>query len=44
MLDEFVIYNRVLTAAEIQQDMKQVLSVSKKGKLAVTWGDVKKVN
>ncbi len=43
MLDEFVIYNRVLTAAEIKQDMTQVLSVSPLDKAATTWGIVKKV-
>ena len=31
-------------AAEIKQDMERVLSVSKTGKLAVTWGHVKKGN
>ena len=44
MLDEFVMYNRALTAGEIKQDMERVLSVSKTGKLAVTWGHVKKGN
>ena len=42
MLDEFVIYNRVLTAAEIQQDMEQVLSVSPLDKAATTWGLLKR--
>lgn len=41
MLDEFVIYNRVLTEAEIQQDMNQVLSVSPLDKAATTWGLLK---
>jgi len=41
MLDEFVIYNRVLTEAEIQQDMNQVLSVSPLDKAATTWGMLK---
>ena len=41
-LDEFVIYNRVLTADEIQQDMEQVLSVSPLDKAATTWGMLKK--
>lgn len=43
MLDEFVIYNRVLTEDEIQQDMEQVLSVSPLDKAATTWGLLKKV-
>ena len=42
MLDEFVIYNRVLTVGEIQQDMDSVLSVSPQGKSATTWGYLKK--
>lgn len=42
MLDEFVIYNRVLTEAEIQQDMNQVLSVSPLDKAATTWGLIKR--
>lgn len=42
MLDEFVIYNRVLTEAEIQQDMNQVLSVSPLDKAATTWGMLKR--
>ena len=42
MLDEFVIYNRVLTEAEIQQDMNQVLSVSPLDKTATTWGMLKR--
>ncbi len=42
-LDEFVIYNRVLTEGEIQQDMEQVLSVSPLDKVATTWGLLKKV-
>ncbi len=42
MLDEFVIYNRVLTEAEIQQDMHQVLSVSPLDKAATTWGLIKR--
>ncbi len=42
-LDEFVIYNRVLTEDEIQQDMEQVLSVSPLDKAATTWGLLKKV-
>ena len=42
-LDEFVIYNRVLTEDEIQQDMEQVLSVSPLDKAATTWGMLKKV-
>ena len=41
-LDEFVIYNRVLTEDEIQQDMEQVLSVSPLDKAATTWGLLKK--
>ena len=44
MLDEFVIYNRVLTEAEIKQDMDQVLSVSPLEKAATTWGMLKKGN
>lgn len=43
MLDEFVIYNRVLTEAEIKQDMEQVLSVSPLDKAATTWGMLKRV-
>ena len=43
MLDEFVIYNRVLTEDEIQQDMQQVLSVSPLDKAATTWGLLKRV-
>ena len=43
MLDEFVIYNRVLTKAEIKQDMEQVLSVSPLDKAATTWGMLKRV-
>lgn len=42
-LDEFVIYDRVLTEDEIQQDMEQVLSVSPLDKAATTWGLLKKV-
>jgi hypothetical protein len=42
MLDEFVIYNRVLTEGEIQQDMNQVLSVSPLDKAATTWGMLKR--
>ncbi len=42
MLDEFVIYNRVLTEAEIQQDMTEVLSVSPLDKVATTWGLLKR--
>ncbi len=42
-LDEFVIYNRVLTEDEIQQDMEQVLSISPLDKAATTWGLLKKV-
>ena len=42
MLDEFVIYNRVLTEAEIKQDMDQVLSVSPLDKAATTWGMLKR--
>ncbi len=42
MLDEFVIYNRVLTEAEIRQDMDQVLSVSPLDKAAATWGLLKR--
>ena len=41
-LDEFVIYNRVLTEDEIQQDMEQVLSVSPLDKAATTWGLLKR--
>jgi hypothetical protein len=41
MLDEFAIYNRVLTKSEIQQDMDGVLSVSRSGKLATTWSYLK---
>ena len=41
-LDEFVIYNRVLTEDEIQQDMEQVLSVSPLDKAATTWGAAQK--
>ena len=44
MLDEFVIYNRVLTEVEIQQDMNQVLSVSPLDKATTTWGMLKKVD
>ncbi len=44
MLDEFVIYNRVLTKAEIKQDMDQVLSVSPLEKAATTWGMLKMLN
>lgn len=43
ILDEFVIYNRVLSQVEIQQDMNQVLSVSPIGKTTTTWGILKKV-
>ena len=42
MLDEFAIYDRTLTEAEIQQDMNGVLSVSWSGKLATTWSYLKK--
>ena len=41
-LDEFVIYNRVLTEDEIQQDMEQVLSVSPLDKATTTWGLLKR--
>lgn len=43
MLDEFVIYKRVLTEAEIKQDMNEVLSVSPLDKAATTWGMLKRV-
>ena len=43
MLDEFVIYNRVLTEAEIKQDMDQVLSVSPLDKVTTTWGMLKRL-
>ena len=43
MLDEFAIYNRVLTESEIQQDMDGVLSVPRLGKLATTWSYLKKL-
>lgn len=42
MLDEFVIYNRVLSEDEIKQDMDHVLSVSPLDKAATTWGLIKK--
>ena len=41
-LDEFVIYNRALTEAEIQQDMSAILAVEPGvGKLTTTWGSIK---
>lgn len=43
-LDEFAIYNRALTEAEIREDMNGVLadaSVSPSGKLTKTWGHLK---
>jgi len=40
-LDEFAIYNRALTADEIQMDMRTVLSVAPLEKLAATWAAVK---
>ena len=41
-IDEFVMYSRALSAAEIQKDMNGVsLPVSKKGKLATSWGRIK---
>ena len=44
MLDDFVIYNRVLTEAEIQQDMSEILAVEPgTGKLATTWGSMKEL-
>jgi hypothetical protein len=40
-IDEFVMYSRTLTASEIQKDMNGVmLSVEKKGKLAITWASI----
>ena len=42
IIDEVVIYNRVLTEEEIKQDMKGVLfAVSPAGKLTTTWASVK---
>jgi len=44
MLDDFVMYNRVLTEAEMQQDMSEILAVEPgAGKLATTWGSMKKL-
>lgn len=44
MLDDFVMYNRALTEAEIQQDMSEVLAVEPgTGKLATTWGSMKEL-
>jgi len=43
MLDEFAIYNRVLTETEIQQDMNGILSVSRSGKLSTTWSYLKRL-
>lgn len=41
-VDEFVMYSRVLTEDEIRKDMKGVvLSVEKKGELAITWASIK---
>lgn len=45
LLDEFVLYNRPLSEAEIQQDMNgQVLAVaSQVDRLAILWGSVKEL-
>lgn len=41
-IDEFVLYTRALSADEIQEDMNgKLLSVTKKGKLAACWGNIK---
>ena len=41
-LDEFAIYNRALSIAEVQQDMNGVLtSVAPSGKVTTTWGNIK---
>jgi hypothetical protein len=42
-LDEFAIYSRALSEAEIRQDMEAVLSVSQRGKLSTTWGQLKQM-
>jgi len=44
-LDELVIYNRVLTEAEINEDMKGInLTVDGLGKLSTTWANIKSRN
>ena len=44
VIDEVAIYNRVLSEAEIQRDMEAVggAAVAPLGKLASTWGEIKK--
>jgi len=44
-IDEFALYNRALSAAEIQDDMNgKLLSVTPKSKLAACWGYIKSDN
>ena len=45
-IDEVAIYNRVLSDAEIMRDMEAVggAAVEASGKLASTWGELKKRN
>ena len=40
-IDEFGIWQRALTEAEIEEAMKGFLSVSPKDKVATTWADIK---
>ncbi|MDE0019646.1 MAG: LamG domain-containing protein [Candidatus Poribacteria bacterium] len=41
-IDEVGVWRRALTQAEIQEAMKDFLSVSPKNKVAATWGDIKR--
>ena len=40
-IDEFGVWRRALTEAEIAEAMKGFLAVSPKDKVATTWGDIK---
>ena len=41
-IDEFGVWRRVLTEAEIEEAMKGFLAVSPKDKIATTWADIKR--
>jgi len=41
IIDEVAVFNRALTAEEIQQKMESILPVEPVGKLAATWGQIK---
>jgi len=43
IIDEIAIYNRALTAKEIEQDLKFTAPVEPSGKLATTWSKIKTI-